>query len=120
MELIQAKRVKEIVLDEFSNGEGAYAIIGDLNDYLESDSQGVTSIGELVNWNKVENVVKRLPSQEQWTHYYEGNSKCGFPKTYKQLDYILLSKTLADVSSYTPKIIRKGLPNNADIYRTSI
>jgi endonuclease/exonuclease/phosphatase family metal-dependent hydrolase len=115
--LIQAKRVKEIVLNEFPNGEGAYAIIGDLNDYLESDAQGETSIGELVNWNNVENVVRRKSSSEQWTHYYEGNSDCGHPKTFKQLDYILLSKTLADSnSSAVPDIIRKGLPKNADKY----
>ena len=50
-------------------------------------------------------------------HYYEGNTKCGFPKTYKQLDYILLSKTLADSNpSSIPKIIRKGLPLEADTY----
>jgi predicted extracellular nuclease len=115
--LIQAKRVKEIVTDEFPNGEGPYAIIGDLNDYLESDAQGETSIEELVNWNRVENVVRRKPSSEQWTHYYEGNSDCGHRKTFKQLDYILLSKTLSDNnSSAVPDIIRKGLPKNADKY----
>jgi len=114
--LIQVKRVKEIVLDEFPDGEGNYAILGDLNDYLKSDSQGATAIDELANWSKVENVVERLPSEEQWTHYYKGSSKCGFPKTYKQLDYILLSKTLADVNPSAPKIIRKGLPRNADKY----
>ena len=65
----------------------------------------------------VENVVKRRPLEDQWTHYYEGNSQCGFPKTYKQLDHILLSKTLADANLPSiPKIIRKGLPINADKY----
>ncbi len=114
---IQAERVKDLVLDEFPNGEGEYVILGDLNDYLETDSQGETAIDEITNWGMVENVVKRRPSEDQWTHYYEGNSQCGFPKTYKQLDYILLSKTLADAnSSSIPKIIRKGLPVNADKY----
>jgi hypothetical protein len=52
--LIQAKRVKDIILSEFPNGDGSYAILGDLNDYLESDGQGDTSIGELASWDKVE------------------------------------------------------------------
>lgn len=114
---IQAERVRNLVLDEFPNGKGKYVILGDLNDYLETDSQGETAIDKITNWNMVENVVKRRPSDDQWTHYYEGNTKCGFPKTYKQLDYILLSKTLADSNpSSIPKIIRKGLPLEADTY----
>ena len=114
---IQAERVKDLVLDEFPNGEGEYVILGDLNDYLETDSQGETAIDEITDWSMVENVVKRRPAEDQWTHYYEGNSQCGFPKTYKQLDYILLSKTLADANlSSIPRIIRKGLPVNADRY----
>lgn len=115
--LIQSQRVKEIVLEEFPNGEGDFIVLGDLNDYLESDSQGDTGIDAIVNWDKVENIVKRCPAEEQWTHYYEGNTKCGFPKTYKQLDYILLSKSLAEANpSSIPKIIRKGLPFDADRY----
>jgi predicted extracellular nuclease len=114
---IQAERVRNLVLDEFPNGKGEYVILGDLNDYLETDSQGETAIDKITNWNMVENVVKRRPSDDQWTHYYEGNTKCGFPKTYKQLDYILLSKILADSNpSSIPKIIRKGLPQEADTY----
>lgn len=114
---IQAERVRNLVLDEFPNGKGEYVILGDLNDYLETDSQGETGIDKITNWDMVENVVKRRPLDDQWTHYYEGNPKCGFPKTYKQLDYILLSKTLADAnSSSIPKIIRKGLPLGADSY----
>lgn len=114
---IQAERVKDLVLDEFPNGEGEYVILGDLNDYLETDSQGETAIDEITDWGMVENIIKRRTAEDQWTHYYEGNSQCGFPKTYKQLDYILLSKTLADANlSSIPRIIRKGLPVNADKY----
>ena len=114
---IQAERVKDLVLDEFPNGEGEYVILGDLNDYLETDSQGETAIDEITDWGMVENIIKRRTAEDQWTHYYEGNSQCGFPKTYKQLDYILLSKTLADANlSSMPRIIRKGLPVNADKY----
>lgn len=114
---IQAERVKELVLEEFPNGEGDFAILGDLNDYLETDSQGDTAIDKIVNWKMVENLVERLPTDDRWTHYYEGNSRCGFPKAYKQLDYILLSKSLADANPGSmPKIIRKGLPIEADRY----
>jgi endonuclease/exonuclease/phosphatase family metal-dependent hydrolase len=115
--LIQSKRVKDIVLNKFPNGDGSYAILGDLNDYLETDGQGATSIGDLANWDVVENIVLRKEPQERWTHFYDGNSDCNHPKTYKQLDYILLSKTLADAnSSIEPEIVRKGLPLNADRY----
>src|SRR5918996_3231040 len=115
--LIQSKSVKDIVLNKFPNGDGSYAILGDLNDYLETDGQGATSIGDLANWDVVENIVLRKEPQERWTHFYDGNSDCNHPKTYKQLDYILLSKTLADAnSSIEPEIVRKGLPMNADRY----
>ena len=114
---IQSQRVKDLVKDEFPNGDGNYVILRDLNDYIETDSQVESDIRDIVNWDKVENVVKRLPLEDQWTHYYKGNSQCGHPKTYKQLDYILLSKSLADTNpSSIPKIIRKGLPLSADEY----
>jgi endonuclease/exonuclease/phosphatase family metal-dependent hydrolase len=117
----QAMRVKEIVSEEFPNGEDdqqhPFAILGDFNDYLQTDSQGKTSIGKLVKWNRVENIVARLPKEDQWTHYYKGDRSCGFGKNYKQLDYILLSKPLADSNPDTEiKIIRDGLPKSADKY----
>lgn len=120
--LHQAMRVKQIVAEQFpvsslDSEQQPFAILGDFNDYLETDSQGETSIGDLVKWERVENVVTRLPEEEQWTHYYKGNKKCGFGKTYKQLDYILLSKSLADRNaSAKVDIIRKGLPLQADKY----
>lgn len=119
--LRQSRRVKKIVEQQFPDSsldsERPFAILGDFNDYLESDTQGRTSIGGLVKWKRVENVVARLPEQDRWTHYYEGNKKCGFKKTYKQLDYILLSKSLADRNaSAKVDIVRKGLPLDADEY----
>lgn len=120
--LLQAHRVRQIVSEQFpdslQDSEQPFAILGDFNDYLETDSQGQTSIGDLVSWERVENIVARLPKQDQWTHYYKGNRRCGFGKTYKQLDYILLSKPLADNNeSARPDIIRKGLPLEADRYK---
>jgi predicted extracellular nuclease len=120
--LHQARRVKEIVSEEFPNEEDdkqhPFAVLGDLNDYLQTDSQGYTSIGEVVNWNRVKNIVARLPEKDQWTHFYEGNKSCGFGKNYKQLDYILLSRPLADSNTAAEiKIIREGLPKSADKYK---
>jgi predicted extracellular nuclease len=84
---------------------------------MDTDTQGDTSIGELVSWHKVVNVVERLPVGERWTHFFKGNSQCGVPEAYRQLDYILLSKSLADDNKNAkPKIIRNGLPKRADLY----
>lgn len=115
--MIQARRIKEIIHEEFPNGDGNFAIIGDLNDYKATDSQGETSLGEFYTWNKVENIIDRLPEEERWTHYWKGNPRCNFPKTYKQLDYIFLSKSLADMNENSkPLLIRQGLPLSADKY----
>ena len=53
----QAQRVKEIVLERFPGGEDMFAILGDFNDYSETDSQGISAINDLVKWDKVVNVT---------------------------------------------------------------
>jgi predicted extracellular nuclease len=113
----QAQRVKEIVLEKFP-GDGMYAILGDFNDYLEPDSQGISAINDLVKWHKVVNVLEQLPLEERWTIYFEGNEQCGQEATYKQLDFILLSKSLAENNqSAIPTIIRKGIQKTATLYK---
>ena len=67
-------RVKKIVEEQFRDSsldseeeeqqQKPFAILDDFNDFLETDSQGETSIGDLVNLERVENVVTRLPEQE--------------------------------------------------------
>lgn len=112
--VMQADRVKKIVEERFPDGNGNFAILGDLNDYIDPNS----SISELVNWNRVENIVKRLPAEERWTQYWEGNKKCHLDETYHQLDYILLSKSLAENNADAiPIIMRKGLPKKAKRYK---
>lgn len=108
----QAHGVREIVQDRFGNsaGEHPFVICGDFNDYLETDDQGEPSITELVEWDQVENVIERLPAEERWTHYYKAR------KQYKQLDYMLLSRSVAQVSPGPPEIMRKGLPLRATRY----
>jgi endonuclease/exonuclease/phosphatase family metal-dependent hydrolase len=56
----QARAVKEIVTERFGAdaGEHPFAILGDFNDYLEDDEQGMTGIAELVRWEELENVVR--------------------------------------------------------------
>jgi predicted extracellular nuclease len=111
--LAQANRVKDIVLERYPNGDGDFAILGDFNDFIDSDS----SISSLVKWKKVVNVTERLPIEEQWTEYWQGNKKCGLGETFHQLDYILLSKSLAEQNADAiPKIIRNGLPKKASRY----
>ena len=56
----------------------------------------------------MENVVKRLPEEEQWTHYFAKREK------YSQLDYLLPSAALADASPEPPEIVRGGLPLRAE------
>jgi predicted extracellular nuclease len=114
--LHQSQRVKDIVSQQFPDGTGNFAIIGDFNDYLETDQQAETGIGDLVNWNFVENVVNRKTEDERWTHYFGGNSQCGIPPSYRQLDYILLSKSIAENNDEEPGIIRNGLAKAADQY----
>jgi predicted extracellular nuclease len=114
----QAQRVKEIVLERFPGGDDMYAILGDFNDYLETDSQGISAIKDLVRWHKVVNVIERLPMEERWTNYFEGNEQCGQGATYKQLDFILLSKSLAENNqSAIPTIVRKGIQRSATLYK---
>lgn len=82
-------------------------MLGDFNDYMESDAQGEPAIGDLVGWDQVENVVDRLPAGDRWTHYYDDRDD------YKQLDYLLPSTALAAASPGLPEIVRVGLPLRA-------
>jgi endonuclease/exonuclease/phosphatase family metal-dependent hydrolase len=110
---VQCAAVKKIVTDRFgaSAGTKPFIVLGDFNDYLEADAQGATGIDELVAWDQVENVVERLPAPERWTHYFAGRGE------YHQLDYMLLSRSLAEANPDAPEIMRKGQPLRADRYQ---
>jgi endonuclease/exonuclease/phosphatase family metal-dependent hydrolase len=114
---LQAKTVKEIVEARFGTqaGEHPFIVLGDLNDYLETDDAGSTGISELVGWSQVENVVERRQEGDRWTHYFRQRAA---PKkdSYKQLDYLLVSKSLAAKTGSVPQIVRKGLTKAADLY----
>jgi predicted extracellular nuclease len=117
---LQADTVKDIVKKRFgaSPGQHPWIVLGDLNDYLDTDAQGETAIKSLVRWNQVENVVERLPAGEQWTHYFAGSGRA-LPDAYRQLDYVLLSRSLADANGGPPEMLRKGMSSKADRYTGS-
>jgi predicted extracellular nuclease len=117
----QAQTVQGIVTQRYGEhaGHHPFIVLGDLNDYLATDAQGTTGIAELVQWDQVVNVVDRLPPEERWSHFFKGNPNHGLPPAYRQLDYLLLSKALADVNGKAPHIERQGMPRRADRYTGS-
>jgi predicted extracellular nuclease len=110
--IVQSQTVKQIVQSRFGPNAGDYPfiVLGDLNDYLETDDQGESGIAELVTWGQVVNVIDRLPEAERWTHYFKTKDQ------YKQLDYVLLSASLAGRNPHPPYIERRGLPKRAKRY----
>jgi predicted extracellular nuclease len=115
----QAKGVMDIVKARFGANPGGqnWAVLGDLNDF-QAAGQGTTSgITDLVTWSQLENVVDRLPAQERWTHFF-GGAPAGENK-FNQLDYILLSSSLAGATNAAPVIERRGLPPKATLAGTA-
>ena len=104
----QANRVAEIVDSwwKVRKYEGNFIVAGDFNDYIDSN----TSLDALVSHPGLVNVVDRLPEGERWTHYWAGGN------TYGQLDYLLISKSLAAANGNAPGILRNGLPLRATRY----
>ncbi len=106
---LQAQRVTEILTGRFGNkpGESAWVVLGDLNDYMPSEG-----LEPMLGQPWLENVLNRLPEEERWTHFYSKE------KEYKQLDYILLSKSMAAADpTALPEIERRGMPLRAERYK---
>jgi predicted extracellular nuclease len=112
----QAQAVRRIVSDRFgaAPGDHPWVVLGDLNDYMHSDSQGDPSIGDLVEWDELENVLDRLPEDERWTHFFKGAGAAN-PAGYHQLDYVLPSRSLA-ARVQKVDVMRKGQPGRAERY----
>jgi predicted extracellular nuclease len=107
----QSQTVLNLLQKRFGNdfGEANFVVLGDLNDYLETDREDECGIRALLQSEQMENVVLRLPLEEQWTHFFKGD------KTYNQLDYILISKALADKNpDVLPVIERRGQPKRVN------
>lgn len=113
----QAGKVMDIIMERFGHeapGDHAFVVLGDLNDYLEPNGNGSSGIDLLVGWDQLENVVARLPEDEQWTHYWAGGNE------YRQLDYLLPSTSLARAApapDAAPEIFRKGTALRATRYK---
>jgi predicted extracellular nuclease len=108
----QVKAVMQIIRDRQGRtpGDGAFIVLGDFNDYLDDDDQGKSAIRDLVEWDQVEHVIGRRPPDDQWTHFYDDKNE------YRELDYILLAKSLAEKTTGVPEIMRKGMPLSATRY----
>jgi endonuclease/exonuclease/phosphatase family metal-dependent hydrolase len=104
----QSDRVVELIEKDWKDKsyEGNFIVLGDFNDYLDDNS----SIANLVHHEGLVNVIERLPEPEQWTHYYKSKGE------YRQIDFSLLSKSLAGNNPNDPVIMREGLPYRADKY----
>ncbi len=86
-------------------GDSDFVLLGDLNDYMEPGKENESGIRALLQSPQMENVVLRLKPEEQWTHFFNGD------KSYHQLDYILISKSLAAKNpNALPVIERRGQP----------
>jgi endonuclease/exonuclease/phosphatase family metal-dependent hydrolase len=110
----QSEAVLNILKQRFGNnpGRAAWAVVGDFNDYIDAQ----TSLSALTSQPWLENVVDRLPVADRWTHWWD-TTKVPVAERYKQIDYILLSKSLAQANpSVKPVIIREGLPRKAALY----
>lgn len=105
----QATRIAEIIRERFdSNVKNAnFAVFGDFNDTPDAEC-----LKPILDGSIVENVVVRLPKNEQWTHYWEAKHEIN------QFDYILLSRALSKKNpTVFPKIERRGLANYAKAYK---
>lgn len=111
--VLQATNVVDIVQARFGKkpGNQPWVVLGDMNDYLEADQGTTTGIADLVTWDQVENVVDRLPKAERWTHFFDA-APAGI-EAYRQLDYVLLSSSLAAASKSLPLVERRGLTTKA-------
>jgi endonuclease/exonuclease/phosphatase family metal-dependent hydrolase len=107
---IQTQRVVQILHERFGADPGAakWVVLGDFNDYMPS-----LGLEPLLSQPWLENVIERLHPDQRWTHFFSRGGD------YHQLDYILLSRSLAEANPQAlPYIERRGLPKRAD--RTAV
>lgn len=108
---IQSEEMVTILRERFGQnyGDHDFVVLGDLNDYMDEGEESLSGIRKLLQTNEMENVVNRLPLNERWTHYYKAD------KTYHQLDYILISRALAERNpDVLPIIERRGQPKRVN------
>ena len=106
--LEQVEKVAEIVTEKWKpkNYDGNFIILGDFNDYLDSN----TSLNPLIDHEGLVNTTQNMDKEQSWTHFWAGGNE------YRQLDYILISNSLSATNNTLPEIMRKGLPYRASKY----
>lgn len=112
---VEASEVKKIIEEKFEDPANEdWMVVGDLNDYTETDGipDNKHGLSPLLDNGFSVDIVKNINEPRQrWTHYYSTDD------SYHQLDYILLSPSLADKNpGITPEIIRMGQPFRAERY----
>lgn len=114
----EAAEVKEILNERFNNNpaQNDWLVVGDLNDYTESDGTADNDHGlaPLLDNDFSVDLIKKSITQveDRWTHYY------GTEDNYHQLDYLLASPALAAKNpNAKPMIIRNGQPYRAERYQ---
>lgn len=99
---------------KYSPQKSNWIIAGDLNDYPDD----TTSLTPLLQSAWMENVVQTRITDpaEQWTHFWD-TTTIPVDERYKQIDYLFLSKSLADANpDAKPLIVRKGIVTKATRY----
>lgn len=84
--LAQAAHIADLVEAHLKAGEIAIAVIGDFNDYADSPT-----LDRLVESGQLENVLRRLPSNDQFTFNFGGAAQL--------IDGVLLSAELAQANT---------------------
>ncbi|HEV7252319.1 MAG TPA: endonuclease/exonuclease/phosphatase family protein [Mesorhizobium sp.] len=119
----EAKAVRRIVERRFPNGDGAWAICGDLNDYRERLVVGGgvlddftftpmreegSSLDVFLSDGFAVDPVARRPEDDRWTLFHARGPQ---ERHLCQLDYLLLSPQLAAANAAAiPTIVRAGQP----------
>jgi len=103
---LQSNALLDILKQRFGTkfGDASFVVLGDLNDYMEPGKEAECGIRALLESKEMTNVVDRLPAEERWTHYYDKD------KSVHQLDYLLVSRSLAAKNpTVKPEIERRGM-----------
>jgi endonuclease/exonuclease/phosphatase family metal-dependent hydrolase len=114
--IAQCEAVLNIIKQKFKNSpqKDNWIVLGDLNDYPDAE----TSLKKLTDSPWMENIVQTriINPAERWTHYWD-TTTIPIDERYKQIDYIFLSKKIADANpAAVPAIIRKGIITKATKY----
>ncbi len=108
--LEQVDRMVAILKEDWGDGLDAnFVVMGDLNDYPQNGGGSVSALGALLNHPKIVDPADQLTMDESWTHYWAREDE------YRQLDYLLMSKTLFDAAGAPPpRRELRGMPWRAD------